>query len=71
MRASQLVIGEHYRLSSSPNYGWVKVLEILKPNTPDNSNGFIVILCEHTVSKDDNWGFVRRFRLNSILPNNL
>ena len=68
MKVNQLVIGEHYRLKSTPNYGWAKVVEILNPKTPDNSNSFTIVLCEHTVHKGDNFGFIRRFRLGDILP---
>ena len=61
-----LTIGEYYRLKSTPNYSWVKVLRILKPNTPQNKNRFIVVECEHTVGKNDLFGFVRLFRLHEI-----
>ena len=52
----------YYRLKISPNYGYVKILEFL--NTSPKS-----ARCEHTVDKNDKFGFIRTFNLREILNN--
>ena len=65
----KILVGEYYRLKSTPNYSWVKVLRILPPRTKDNKNRFIVVECEHVVGKGDLFGFIRLFRPREIMPN--
>lgn len=67
MRAKDIIIGEHYRLKNSPDYGWIKPIEILKPKQYPNPYNYIVVKCEHTVSKDDTFGFVRYFKPVDII----
>ena len=53
------IVGEYYRLKASPDYSYVKILELLntKPKTAK---------CEHIVSKHDNFGFIRIFNLKDL-----
>lgn len=67
MRTKDIVIGKTYRLKSSPQYGYIKVLEIIKPRQLPNTSNRYAIKCEHTVCKDDNCGFIRYFKLSSII----
>ena len=62
MRAKDLVLFEHYRLKSTPKYGWIKVLRILPPHKDVNTKPYIVVECEHTVNKGDLMGFTRYFK---------
>lgn len=64
MRAQDIVVNETYRLRSSPNYGYVKAIVVLKPKedklyknadglwkTEKNPKPYIIVKCEHSVSK--------------------
>lgn len=62
MRPQDIVVEENYRLRSSPDYGFIKALAILPPKTGINTHTYIIVKCEHTVQKDDNFGFIRYFR---------
>jgi hypothetical protein len=77
VRADKIEIGKPYRLKSSPDYGYVKPVEIIKPGTWQMKAlakkegvkpfGFIVVKCEHTVYKNDTVAFIRYFRLVDII----
>jgi hypothetical protein len=67
MKSTDLKIGEYYRLKSSPNYSWVKIVEILPAKSRNNPRPFVVVKAEHTVGKYDTIGFNRLFRLHEIL----
>jgi len=67
MRTQDIVINTKYRLKSSPNYGYVKALAILKANENENTNNYVVVKCEHTVDCYDTFGFIRYFRLCDII----
>jgi hypothetical protein len=67
MKSKDIIIGKYYRIKSSPNYGYIKPLHILKPHTDGNTNSFIVVKCEHTVDKNGTFGFIRHFRLHEII----
>jgi hypothetical protein len=62
MLPSNIIIGKHYRLRHSKEYGHVKALEVLKPKTRENTKSYIVVKCEHTVYKNSNFGLIRYFR---------
>jgi hypothetical protein len=77
MNANKIKIGEVYRLKDSPNYSYIRPIEIFRPNTWQMDKmakeqgvkpfRFIVVKCEHTVNKDDTVGFIRYFRLDEII----
>ena len=67
MNSKDIEIGKSYRLKSTPDYGWVKVLEVIKPNRGKDKHPFYTVKCEHTVNKDDTIGFIRLFRLSELL----
>ena len=54
-------IGDYARLRSTPRYGWVKVMGFKR------IDGVLCASCEHTVNKDDTFGFKRWFRLVDLL----
>jgi hypothetical protein len=66
MRPQDLKIGKVYRLRTSPNYGYVKVLEIIRPKEKENPHTYSVAKVQHSVRKEDLvfglWGFIRYFR---------
>jgi hypothetical protein len=72
VKADKIEIGKTYRLKDSPNYGYVKPTEIIRPGTWQMKRlaekekiklvRFIVVRCEHTVGKNDTVGFIRYFR---------
>ena len=66
MRQKDIVIGDYYRLTTTPNYSYVKPIRILAPKTSENPNTFIVVECEHTVDKNDSFGFIRKFKLSEL-----
>lgn len=67
MKTQNIVIGEFYRHKSSPNYGYLKPLKILKANHIDNDLGFTVVKCEHTVNKNDSVGLIKNIRPSDIV----
>jgi hypothetical protein len=77
VRADKIEIGKLYRLKSSPDYGYVKPVEIIRTGTwqmkalakkegirPFN---FIVVKCEHIIFKNDTVGLIRYFRPVDII----
>jgi hypothetical protein len=62
MKVKDIIIGEYYRLKDNPNYGYFKALKILKPKQFPNDKNYIVIQGEHTINKNDNFGFYRYFK---------
>lgn len=67
MRVQDIAIGEYYRFKEHPNYGYAKVLEILKPGQGVNKNSYSVVKCEHTVNKNDTIGFIRYFDPRNLI----
>jgi hypothetical protein len=77
MKADKIEIGKIYRLKSSPDYGYVVPVEIIRPGTwqmkalakKEGIKPFrcIVVKCEHTAYKDSTIGFIRYFRAADIL----
>lgn len=67
MRARDIVLGESYRLKKSPDYGYIKALEIIPAKQGINSTNYIAVKCEHTVNKNDTLGFIRYFKPSSII----
>jgi hypothetical protein len=61
MRPQDIIIGTFYRLRSSPNYGYVKALEVIPPKTGVNTHGYKIVKCEHSVCKGNSI-FIRYFR---------
>ena len=62
-----IVIGNYYRLSSTPNYGWAKVLSILPAHTGRNKTNYLVAKCEWTIEKNDSFGLIKYFRLSDLI----
>jgi hypothetical protein len=62
MRPQDIKIGEHYRLRTSPDYSYVKAIQVLKGKEGENNNTYSVVKCEHTVNKNGVMGFIRYFR---------
>ena len=67
MNSKNVVIGNYYRLYTTPNYGWAKVLVILPPRTYLKNVNYWVAKCEWTVDKDDSFGFIKYFRLSDLI----
>lgn len=62
-----IIIGNYYRLSNTPNYCWAKVLKILPAHTGINNNKYPVAKCEWTVSKNDSFGLIKYFKLSDLI----
>lgn len=62
MKPSAIVIGESYRLKDHPNYCWAKVVKVLKPKEQENTNNFIVVKCEYSTYKNDDFGLIKYFK---------
>lgn len=68
MRIQDVQVGKYYRLRNTRGeyceyYGWVKVLEVYRKgqwNSPDKTKS--LVKCEHTVNKNDTYGFIQYFR---------
>lgn len=67
MNSKTAKIGNYYRLKDSPNYSWVKILEIRQPKKDWNTTSYVVAKCEHTVHKNDKIGFIKYFKLSDLI----
>lgn len=67
MRSKDIVVGEYYRIKSSPNYGYIKPLKIFKPKEYDETINKILVKCEHVVNISDKVGFIRFFSPLNII----
>lgn len=67
MRTQDIKIGKWYRLFSSPRYGYVKPLEILKRGQKGNPANYTTVKCEHVVDKSSTVGFIRYIRLCDLI----
>jgi hypothetical protein len=77
MNVNKIEVGKVYRLKDTPNYTYVRPVEIIRPNTWQMDKmakemskkpfRFIVVKCEHVVNKDDTAGFIRYFRPVDII----
>lgn len=63
----KVVIGEHYRHKSTPDYAWAKVLEVLEPNQYPNTNKYKVAKCEWSVYQDSKAGMIKYFKLSDLI----
>ena len=70
MRHQDLVLGDYYRLKSTPNYSYIKPLEILKPKQGMNPHNYIIVKCMHVLSKWEKSGYTRYFRPRDIIKEN-
>lgn len=73
MRIQDIVVGNTYRLKSSPDYGYVKVKKVQKQGQYGNPHPEkkSCVECEHTVYQDDKVGFVRLFRPMDLIDTGL
>ena len=77
MIPKKIVLGNCYRLRSSPDYGYVRPVKVIKPGTYEMKElakredvepfRYVVVECEHVINKNDTHGLVRYFRPVDIL----
>ena len=80
MRFNDIKQGGFYRLKSSPDYGYIKILCVLKPKetktyltfdgsyrTDTNMNNFCIVRCIHSSNKDFSFGLIRDFKPKDII----
>ena len=67
MRPQDIIIGESYRFRAHPHYGYAKAIQVLKGKEAENTNTYAVVKCEHTVYKNDDFGFTRYFRPSDLI----
>ena len=67
MNSKNVIIGNYYRLKSTPDYGWAKVLSVLPPRKGLNTHGYWVAKCEWSLEKGDSIGLINHFRLSELL----
>ena len=65
MNSKNVVIGNYYRHKDTPNYGWAKVLEIIKPHS--GVHGYLIAKCEWSLGKDDLSGMIKYFKLSDLI----
>lgn len=71
MRVQDLVIGKYYRFREHPTYGYAKCIKILRAKEAENTKPYAVVKCEHTISKNDNFGFIRYFKPCDLVRENI
>ena len=62
MRTQDIIIGELYRLRTSPDYGYVKAEKVLKKKEGENTTNFTLVKCKHSSDKNFDFCFIRYFR---------
>ena len=76
MRACDVKIGEWLEMKEpSDRYGFLKATGIILANQDHSTNWnytnkrkvpYITIVCEHTTSRESNFGLIKRFRLRDL-----
>lgn len=61
MKAKDLIVGESYRHKDHPNYCFAKVVKVLKPKESENPHNRIIVKCEYSQSRNDNFGLIKYF----------
>jgi hypothetical protein len=67
MRADKLIIGKRYRHKDNKNYGWAKIIKVLKPKESENLHNYIIVKCEWSVDKDSSFGLIKYFRPSNLV----
>ena len=67
MRAQDLTVGESYSHKDHPDYGWAKVLKVLKPREDENPHNRIIVKCEYSPMKDANFGMIKYFKPSDLI----
>jgi len=67
MRAKDIVVGDIYKFKAHPEVGFAKAIKVLKPKEGENTNNYIVVMCEHTYLPNDDYGFIRYFKPSDLI----
>lgn len=67
MRPQDLKIGEFYRNKRAGNYGWAKVIDLVKPGKGENTTKRLLAKCEWTVDKTSNFGLIKYFSPDDLI----
>ena len=62
----KIKIGEYYRHRFTPNTGWAKVLEVIKPFSGVNTHRYSIVRCEWTVDRNDLVGLIKYFKVSDL-----
>ena len=62
MQADKLVVGESYRYVHSPFDYWLKVLEVMPANHPDNDTRAILVKVEWSHALDSDFKEIKYFK---------
>lgn len=62
MRPQDIKINEVYRLRTSLDFGYVKVIKKLKAKEDENENSYAIVKCEHSEYINDKIVFTKYFR---------
>ena len=67
IRSKDIIIGNFYRLKKSPDYGYIKAIQLFKPREYEDDINKFIVKGEHTVNKNDLFGFIRYFTLSELM----
>ena len=67
MRACDIEINKSYRHISTPKYGWAKAVKVLKPKEDENPHNRIIVKCEWSVGKNDNFSLIKYYKPKDLL----
>jgi len=67
MQADKLVIGESYRYVHSPFDYWLKVLEVMPANHPDNDTRAILVKCEWSAALGGGFNEIAYFKPKHLI----
>lgn len=67
MRVQDLKIGNDYRHKQNPNYGWARVVKVLKGKEAENTNSYAVAKCEWTTDRGGLVGVIKYFKPSDLI----
>ena len=67
MRPQDIKNGETYRLKHSPYYSYFKAIQVIPAGIGINTKCYAIVKGEHTVNKDDKFGFIKYYRASDLI----
>jgi len=67
LKVNKIQINKYYRHKATPNYGWAKAIEILKPRQKENHTTYTIVKCEWSVGWNDLFGVIKYFRASDLI----
>ena len=67
MKTKDIEVGKSYRHKDHPTYCWAKVVKVLNPKQEENPHNRIIVKCEYSQQKGDNFALIKYFKPSDLL----